>query len=157
MRVRKSDGCLWEYQLLNRMEQPAIAAKPPTKPPTKAVMRINNSEEPPSGNNCAILWERILSLAVSIQKDSRAHNRKTPEKPPRNPKLIGGCIKNADRKAIMLIDHHGMYSPAIKEKRAVRSVVRTNFMNRIYQDLENSSVPIMRLSLFSEGFINHSV
>src|SRR4051812_28775323 len=99
----------------------------------------------------------MLSLAVSIQKASRPHKRKTPEKPARKPRPMGGCIKKAERKAIMLMDHHGRYSPAINENRAVRSVVSTNFMNRIYQDLENSSVPIIRLSLFSEGFINHRV
>src|SRR3712207_3543050 len=109
------------------MELPAMAAKPPTRPPIKAVTNINKTVEPPKGNNSAILCDKILSLLVSIQKASTAHNRKTPRKPARKPCPIRGCMTKADRKATTATDHQGRYSPAINESKKINNVVSTNF------------------------------
>ncbi len=43
-----------ENKLL-RKELPANAAKPATKAPTNPVVNINNTDDPPNGNSCAIL------------------------------------------------------------------------------------------------------
>ncbi len=40
---------------LGRNDDPAMAAKPPTNPPTKAVTSTSKTDEPPSGNTWAIL------------------------------------------------------------------------------------------------------
>ena len=63
---------------------PLIAAKPPTKPPSRAVTKINKTDEPPNGKSAAILCERTPLFFTSIQKARKPQNKKMPRKPDTN-------------------------------------------------------------------------
>src|SRR5215203_7166672 len=105
-----------------------MPANPPTTAPTKAVTRISNADDPPRGNSCAILCERMFSFLTSIQKASSPHKKKIPRKPDRKPRPMFDVKKKATKKAIRAILHHGNISPAIKAITAVSKVANKNLI-----------------------------
>ena len=93
-------------------DAPLIAAQPPTKAPTNAVTKINSTEEPPSGNNCAILPERICSFLMSIHRATKNHNKKIPVNGNQNLTKINGSGLVLNRQKFSFSDklYKGCYS-----------------------------------------------
>jgi hypothetical protein len=109
-------------------ELPAIAANPPTMAPTKAVTRINKTDEPPRGMICAIFPERMLSFFKSIHNDKNPHRLQIPRNPERNPRPMFGNKNSATKNETMAMLHQGKNIPAINANAAVSSVANKNLM-----------------------------
>jgi len=112
-----------------RKELPANAAEPATIAPINPVIIINKKEDPPNGNSCATLCDKMLSFCISIQSDSTNHNTNIPAKPAKKLRRLDCGISNATIKAIMAILHHGNSNPDIKDNTAISKAANKNFIN----------------------------
>jgi hypothetical protein len=122
------DGCNPYRFFRGYMDAPAIAAKLPTSPPTKAVIKISKIDEPPNGNSCPIFCDKMLPFFTSIQNATMPHNRKIPIKPERKLLPKDWRINRATRKATIAILHQGRNNPATKLTTAVNMTDNTNFI-----------------------------
>ena len=61
-----------------------MAANPATRPPITPVIKISNTDEPPSGRTCAIFADKTLLFFISIQNARPPHNKNMERKPAKN-------------------------------------------------------------------------
>ena len=109
-------------------ELPAIAAKPPTNPPIKAVTSINKTEEPPNLKSSAILKESRLPFLLSIHAANIAHKIKIPRKPDKNATPIFCGINKATKNETSAMLHHSKRRPARKLSVAVSNKAKTSLL-----------------------------